>query len=433
MLMETTAPHLTRPLPMLLPLTPAVSGAAGRAGPGGLRRRRPAAPGRAAPAARRSRARGGSRPPRRSRWRRACGRAGCAAGCSSWDGQLEDDARLVTTIARTAAGLGAEVRTRARVVAADRPRRHPRRRPHRRDHGGGRPRRSSTPPACGPTGWSRGSRCDPAAAPTWCCAAPRCPGCGPRSPTPVPGSTSRFVMVLPQPDGAVHVGLTDEPVDGPVPDVPEPTEPEIGFLLDVVSAAFDHDVRRSDVVGAHAGLRPLLDDTAGGTADLSRRHAVLTSRERGGDRGRRQADHLPPDGRGRRRPRGRRAAARRRPAAAPGRSRWPAPPPGRSWRRLEQPRRLVRRYGTDAALVLDVARSVTGWADEALLAPVAPGCPVTHGRAGLRRHPRGCRRRLRPARPAYPGRPRGRRPRRRRTRRGARARPGGGVAGAVVQ
>ena len=67
-------------------------------------------------------------------------------------------------------------------------------------------------------------------------------------------------MVLPQPDGTVHVGLTDEPVDGPVPDVPEPTEPEIGFLLDVVSAAFDHDVRRSDVVGAYAGLRPLLDD-----------------------------------------------------------------------------------------------------------------------------------------------------------------------------
>ena len=30
---------------------------------------------------------------------------------------------------------------------------------------------------------------------------------------------------------------------------------------------------------------------------------------------------------------------------------------------LEQPRRLVRRYGTDAAQVVDVARSVTGWDD----------------------------------------------------------------------
>ena len=94
---------------------------------------------------------------------------------------------------------------------------------------------------------------------------------------PVPGSTSRFVLVLPQPDGTVYVGLTDEPVEGPVPDVPVPTEPEIGFLLDVVSAAFAHDLRRDDVVGAFAGLRPLLD-ADGTTADLSRRHAVLSSR-----------------------------------------------------------------------------------------------------------------------------------------------------------
>ena len=75
---------------------------------------------------------------------------------------------------------------------------------------------------------------------------------------PVPGAPNRFVMVLPQPDGTLYVGLTDEPVDGPVPDVPEPTEPEIGFLLDVVSAAFARPLHRTDVVGAYAGLRPLL-------------------------------------------------------------------------------------------------------------------------------------------------------------------------------
>ena len=74
-----------------------------------------------------------------------------------------------------------------------------------------------------------------------------------------PGQTNRFVLVLPQPDGTVYVGLTDEPADGPVPDVPEPTEPEIGFLLDVVSAAFEQPLHRTDVVGAFAGLRPLLD------------------------------------------------------------------------------------------------------------------------------------------------------------------------------
>ena len=67
------------------------------------------------------------------------------------------------------------------------------------------------------------------------------------------------MLVLPQPDGTLYVGLTDEPADGPVPDVPQPTEPEIGFLLDVVSATFEQPLHRTDVVGAFAGLRPLLD------------------------------------------------------------------------------------------------------------------------------------------------------------------------------
>ena len=33
---------------------------------------------------------------------------------------------------------------------------------------------------------------------------------------PVPGAHARFVMVLPQPDGLVYLGLTDEAVDGEV-------------------------------------------------------------------------------------------------------------------------------------------------------------------------------------------------------------------------
>lgn len=53
---------------------------------------------------------------------------------------------------------------------------------------------------------------------------------------PLPGSTSRYVFAMPQPEGLIYLGLTDEPVDGPVPDVPEPTESEIGFLLDVVGS-----------------------------------------------------------------------------------------------------------------------------------------------------------------------------------------------------
>ncbi|NEA21221.1 FAD-dependent oxidoreductase, partial [Actinomadura bangladeshensis] len=97
---------------------------------------------------------------------------------------------------------------------------------------------------------------------------------------PIPGGGARFMLVLPQGDGRVYVGLTDEPADGPIPDVPEPTEGEIGFLLDVLGSAVDVPVRRADVIGAYAGLRPLLDVGNGrDTADISRRHAVLTSRD----------------------------------------------------------------------------------------------------------------------------------------------------------
>ncbi|HEX2705236.1 MAG TPA: glycerol-3-phosphate dehydrogenase C-terminal domain-containing protein, partial [Candidatus Lustribacter sp.] len=82
---------------------------------------------------------------------------------------------------------------------------------------------------------------------------------------------------LPQHDGLTYVGLTDEPLGTDViPDVPEPAEGEVGFLLDVVSSVLAEPLSRADVLGAYAGLRPLLD-ASGRTADLSRRHAVLTS------------------------------------------------------------------------------------------------------------------------------------------------------------
>jgi glycerol-3-phosphate dehydrogenase len=195
---------------------------------------------------------------------------------------------------------------------------------------------------------------------------------------PIPGEVNRFVLVLPQPDGQFYVGLTDEPVEGPVPDVAEPTEVEIGFLLDVVSASFATPLRRSDVVGAYAGLRPLLDAGGDSTADLSRRHAVLTSPDGvvtvvGGKLTtyRRMAQdavdaailaaglsagpcvtaRLPLAG----------AATREELAEAAAR----AGHPGRA--------RLIRRYGADADLVLAASRTATGWADEELLAPIVPG------------------------------------------------------------
>src|SRR6185437_6006896 len=51
------------------------------------------------------------------RWVPALRRAGLRGALLYWDGQLEDDARLVTCLARTATAHGAVVRTRARVTA----------------------------------------------------------------------------------------------------------------------------------------------------------------------------------------------------------------------------------------------------------------------------------------------------------------------------
>ena len=169
-------------------------------------------------------------------------------------------------------------------------------------------------------------------------------------------------MVLPQPDGTLYVGLTDEPVEGDIPDVPEPSEPEIGFLLDVVSAAFAQDAAPlatwSARTPACARCSTVDAEGAGSTADLSRRHAVLTSRTGvvtvvGGKLTTyRQMAEDAVD------------AAVAEPGSPPARAA-PAPLPllGAAPRaelaRLEQPPRLVRRFGTEAALVLDNARAVT--------------------------------------------------------------------------
>ena len=98
-------------------------------------------------------------------------------GLLAWDGQLEDDARLVVTVARTAASYGAEVRTRARVTSAtgtgvelrdeltgaDVRRPRPRRR--QRDRRLGRRPRRPGPAAAQPRHPPRAARLDAAAHP----------------------------------------------------------------------------------------------------------------------------------------------------------------------------------------------------------------------------------------------------------------------------
>ena len=368
-LMTRTAPHLTHALPMVTPLVPMVTPAQARVVAGGLRagdllRVAARTPRDVLPRPRRLTATEtlSMAPTLRSR--------GLRGGLLSWDGQLEDDARLVVSIARTAAGHGARILTRTRVLSLT---------------GAGAEIRDEL---TGETSTIR-ARAVVNAAGVWAGGlvpevtlrpsrgthlvlhGAALPGLSVAVTAPVPGESNRFVLVLPQPDGRVYVGLTDEPADGPVPDVPEPTESEIGFLLDVVGAVFERPLHRGDVAGAFAGLRPLLD-SEGRTADLSRRHAVLTSSTGvvtvvGGKLTTyRQMAQDAVDA----------AVAQRGLPAGPCRTKH-LPLVGAAPRdalySVEAPARLVRRFGAEAPEVLAAAASLG--ADP--MRPVAEGSPVT--------------------------------------------------------
>ncbi len=373
-LMEVTAPHLTHAMATLIPLNDAVTkrqAAVIRGGllGGDLLRRGARTSKDTLPRPRQISATEALQmaPPLR--------KAGLRGAMLGWDGQLEDDARLVATVARTAASYGADLRTHARVLSATGTA------VSLRDELTGDALEVTARTVINATGVWAADLVDeiklrPSRGTHLVLRADSMPGLRAAVFAPVPGETNRFVLVLPQPDGTAYVGLTDEPADGPVPDVPEPTEPEIGFLLDVVSAAFERPLHRSDVVGAYAGLRPLLDAGPGETADLSRKHATLVSRSGvvtivGGKLTtyRRMAEDAVD-------------AALAHAGIDAGECRTRALPLLGAADRvtlagLEQPARLVRKYGTDAGLVLETARTATGLSDDELLAPIADGIPVT--------------------------------------------------------
>jgi glycerol-3-phosphate dehydrogenase len=378
-LMDVTAPHLTHAMPMIVPFSSSVSGLQAAITRGGMF---------AGDLLRRG---AGTSPdtlpkPRHLSPTEALALApslrqpGLRGAMLGWDGQLEDDARLVTTVARTAASYGAHVRTRARVLSATGTS------VELRDELTGAVTTVSARGVVNATGVWAGDLVEevhlrPSRGTHLVLRESAVPGLQVAVFAPVPGETNRFVLVLPQPDGTLYVGLTDEPVDGPLPDVPEPTEQEIGFLLDVVAAAFTRPLHRSDVVGAFAGLRPLLDlAPADGhrdeTADISRRHAVLTSRTGvvtivGGKLTtyRRMAQDAVD-------------AALQGSGLDAGPCRTASLPllgaaPRDVLAGLEQPARLVRRFGTEAGLVLASAVEVTGLPEDELLEPVAEGVAVT--------------------------------------------------------
>ncbi|MGE2733296.1 glycerol-3-phosphate dehydrogenase/oxidase [Mycolicibacterium vaccae] len=274
-LMTRNAPHLVTAMPQLVPLLPQMSTASralvrvGFAAGDGLRKLA-GTPSATLPRSRRVDA------SRAAALAPTVRRDGLDGAFLAYDGQLIDDARLVTAVARTAAQHGATILTRVAATAATGSA------VTLRDQLTGETLEVTARAVVNAAGvWagqvdpsiklrpSRGTHLvfdaaafgNPTAALT----------------VPIPGEINRFVFAMPEQLGRVYLGLTDEDAPGPVPDVPEPTPEEVSFLLDTVNTALATALSRADVIGAYAGLRPLIDTGAGRTADISREHAVTES------------------------------------------------------------------------------------------------------------------------------------------------------------
>lgn len=274
-LMARNAPHLVRAMPQLVPLLPSMESsnrALVRAGflAGDALRVLAGTPSSILPRSRRVSAQ------RVTEMAPTVRREGLDGGLLAYDGQLIDDARLVTAVARTAAQHGARILTY--VAASEATGTSVR----LTDQRSGQSFDVSAGAVINAAGvWaaeidaslrlrpSRGTHLvfdavafgNPTAALT----------------IPIPGELNRFVFAMPEQLGRVYLGLTDEAAPGPIPDVPEPSAPEVRFLLDTVNTALGTALETADVIGAYAGLRPLIDTGEGRTADVSREHAVIES------------------------------------------------------------------------------------------------------------------------------------------------------------
>ena len=93
---------------------------------------------------------------------------------------------------------------------------------------------------------------------------------------PVPGD-KRSVFVVPW-GQFTFVGTTDTDYTGPVDD-PQCNEDDVEYLLRALNGSITETVTTDDILGTWAGLRPLVADpeASGRTADLSRRHKVRRS------------------------------------------------------------------------------------------------------------------------------------------------------------
>jgi glycerol-3-phosphate dehydrogenase len=202
---------------------------------------------------------------------------GLRRGLLYWDGQVIDDARLVLAVLRTAAGLGAHVLRDAQATAITA------RSVEAIDTRTGESlaiRARSVINAAGvwAADFDAGLELVPSRGTHLVVRAARLGNPHAAHTVAVPGHFGRYVFVLPQPEGTVYIGLTDQEdrdADGHRPAVPEH---DIDFLLNVVNRVLDPPLARTDVIGSFAGLRPLVRSApasgSDGTADISRRHLV---------------------------------------------------------------------------------------------------------------------------------------------------------------
>ena len=394
-LIDVIAPHLVRALPQL---TPSFGrSAAHLAVEAGLRagdamRALAGTSAERLPRARRVDGRRGATPARRR-----SGRGGLRGGVLSWDGQLEDDARLVVALARTAAGHGARSSPARRSRGCAPTARPPATRAPTPRSRCGRVT-SSTRPGSGPTGWSRDSRCAPARARTWSSTPSASGHPDAMLNVAVPGHFGRFVFAIPRLDGLVLIGLTDDPFGGAIPDVPEVER------------------RRGAVPARHGVAR------AGASADLRGRGRPLRrAAPAAGHRRRRHRRRVAPPRRGR--GPGTRRGHRGRAASSPPTAAWPRTPstwiaarpgvragpcrtrqlPGRRRARI---RRTAARPGAAAALAAlrHRGRAAARRPRPAAAAGARPARAAGRGarRGGARGRPRR-RRRAGPPHPPRPG------------------------------
>ncbi len=365
-LMTTTAPHLVHPLPFLAalnrslsPLGGALTEAGVRAGDvlrlaSGTRRRQLPGPRRVS-ALEARRLFGGLR------------RDGLRGAILFWDGQLEDDARLVIAVARSASANGAAIVTHCTALGASDG--------HvtLRDERSGATFEARARTVINATGvWadtidesvrlrpSKGAHVivdahslgDPRAALV----------------VPVRGESARWVGATPTGDGRVIVGVTDDAHRGPIVDEAAVSDAEEEFLLRTLSDALERPLR-----GRRRG-RPLR-----GLPSPPRHGRGVDGRPVAQPHHRRVARMArwspswgassPPTGAWPRMPSTGwstvTAARRAGPPACP----WSAP--GRAPSPTGVPERLVRRYGDEAGAVARLAAH-----DPALLEPVFAGSVV---------------------------------------------------------